>query len=364
MWPGQHGQQPPGGEPNPQHNGRHQSFPQPGTTPPGSPPPPPGPPPAQPPGFPPGPAAPPPGGGDGGWGTPPPPRDRQRRAALTAIIGVSAAAAVLAAVLVITDDEQHGGSQGNQDQAQPSLPVPGGGAPSGDAAGGSGSGSGSGSGGEDPGGDGGTGGSEGGSGPLVAPAHASGPRGTTVLIGEKGAKHTLDLYEDLRCPPCAQFEQKVGPTVRKDVEDGRYRASFHFATFLDRNLKGSGSRNALSALGAALNVSTDAFWDYKAALLSAKHHPEESTDSFAQDSFLLEVAEDVPALDDSAAFRTAVRKGTYDRWAKEVSAVFDRSGVNGAPALKLDGTALTGSGGNAPATAAEFTRAVNDQLRD
>ncbi|WP_432039975.1 thioredoxin domain-containing protein [Streptomyces cucumeris] len=362
MWPGQHGQQPPGGEPNPQHNGRHQSFPQPGTTPPGSPPPPPGPPPAQPPGFPPGPAAPPPGGGDGGWGTPPPPRDRQRRAALTAIIGVSAAAAVLAAVLVITDDEQHGGAQGNQDQAQPSLPVPGGGAPSGDAAGGSGSGSG----GEDPGSGSGTGDSGGGSGsgPLVTPAHTSGPRGTTVLIGEKGAKHTLDLYEDLRCPPCAQFEQKVGPTVRKDVADGTYRASFHFATFLDRNLKGSGSRNALSALGAALNVSTDAFWDYKAALLSAEHHPEESTDSFAQDSFLLEVAEDVPALDDSAAFRTAVRKGTYDRWAEEVSAVFDRSGVNGAPALKLDGTALTGSGGNPPMTAAEFTRAVKDQLRD
>ncbi|MEU8823827.1 thioredoxin domain-containing protein [Streptomyces sp. NPDC048636] len=364
MWPGQHGQQPPGGEPDPQHNGQHQPFPPPGTTPPGSPPPPPGPPPAQPPGFPPGPPPPPGGGGGGGWGPPPPPRDRQRRAALTTIIGVSAAAAVLAAILVITDDDATDpGSQGSADQSQPSLPGPAGSAPSGSTDDSSGSGA---AGASNSGGGGGNsnGGADGsGSGALVKPAHTSGPHGTTVLIGTKGSGHTLDVYEDLRCPPCARFEQKVGPTVRKDIKNGTYQASFHFATFLDKSLKGSGSKNALSALGAALNVSTDAFLDYKAALLSEEHHPEEAEDSFAGDAFLLDIADDVPALENSAAFREAVRKGTYDRWAQEMASAFDRSGVGAAPTVKLDGTALTGSGGSAPLTATEFTEAVNDQLK-
>ncbi|QKV97914.1 thioredoxin domain-containing protein [Streptomyces sp. NA02950] len=199
---------------------------------------------------------------------------------------------------------------------------------------------------------------------MVKPANTSGANGTTVLIGKKGAGHTLDVYTDLRCPPCARFEQGAGPTLRKDIKNGTYQASFHFGTFLDKNLKGSGSKNALSALGAALNVSTDAFLDYKAALLSEEHHPEESTDSFASDAFLLEVAGDVPALKDSAAFRGAVGKGTYDRWAQEMSSAFDRSGVSQTPALKLDGTELTGSGGSVPLTATEFTEAVNDQLND
>ncbi|MBL1097058.1 thioredoxin domain-containing protein [Streptomyces sp. 205] len=271
---------------------------------------------------------------------------------------------MLAAVLVITDDDPKDGSAGTSDQAQPSQPGPGASAPAGGTGGSGGSGDDApGSGGGGGSGDSGSGGS-GGSGPLVKPAHTSGANGTTVLIGKKGSGHTLDVYEDMRCPVCSQFEQGVGATVRKDIKDGTYQASFHFGTFLDKTLKGSGSRNALSALGAALNVSTDAFLDYKAALFSTKHHPTESEDSFAGDAFLLDVADEVPALKDSAAFRKAVRKGTYDRWAQEMSSDFDRSGVSGVPTVKLDGSGLTGSGGSVPFTPTEFTEAVNDQLGD
>ena len=97
---------------------------------------------------------------------------------------------------------------------------------------------------------------------LVKPAHSTGKDGTTVVIGKDSAKKTLVMYEDPRCPACAQFEQTVGSTVDKDVEDGKYKIQFVGATFIDNNVPGVGSKNALSALGAALNVSPEAFLEY------------------------------------------------------------------------------------------------------
>ncbi|WP_240812535.1 thioredoxin domain-containing protein [Streptomyces sp. DASNCL29] len=339
MWPGQ---QPPGGERDPQQNPYQQ---------PGQPPPP-----DQPPGFPPAPPppqGPPPGPGGGPWGGvpgapgapgAPGPADRQRKGGLTAVIAVAAAAAVVAGVLVVTDDDKgsRGGSSDDVVQGPPGAP---------------GSGGSDGSGGPD-----GSGGSQG-PGNLVTPAHSSGPGGTTVVIGEAGAKHTLDVYEDLRCPPCASFDQAVGPTIAKDIKAGKYKASFHFAAILDKNMGGSGSANALSALGAALDVSPDTFLDYKAALMSSKNHPEESEDSYADDDQLLAVSQEVYALKTNASFREALREGTYDPWAKKMIADFDASGVSGTPAVKLDGSQLTGSGGSTPATAAEFTDAVDKKLK-
>ncbi|MFE2188187.1 thioredoxin domain-containing protein, partial [Streptomyces sp. NPDC059455] len=250
-------------------------------------------------------------------------------------------AAVVAGVLVFTDDDRgsRGGSSDDVVQGPPGAPGPGG---SGDPDG--------------------SGGSQG-PGNLVTPAHSSGPSGTTVVIGEAGAGHTLDVYEDLRCPPCASFDQAVGPTIAKDIKAGKYKVSFHFAAILDKNMGGSGSANALSALGAALDVSTDTFLDYKAALMSAKNHPEESKDSYADDNQLLTVSQEVYALKTNASFREALRVGTYDPWAKKMIADFDASGVSGTPTVKLDGSQLTGSGGSTPATATEFTDAVDKQLK-
>jgi protein-disulfide isomerase len=172
---------------------------------------------------------------------------------------------------------------------------------------------------------------------VVAPANTSGKNGTTVVIGDSTSKNTVHLYEDPRCPACAQFEQTVGETVDKGMKDGTYKLSFTLGTFLDGNLGGEGSKNALSALGAALNVSTDAFLEYKAALYSAKYHPEESTDEFSKDSYLIKVANTVDALKNNKTFQNAVEKGTYDAWAMRMSKSFDESeGVKSTPTIKIN----------------------------
>ncbi|WP_314248814.1 DsbA family protein [Streptomyces sp. DSM 40907] len=193
---------------------------------------------------------------------------------------------------------------------------------------------------------------------LVKPKNTEGADGTTVVIGKPDAKKTLELYEDSRCPACASFEQAAGEQVKKDVDAGKYKLQYIGATFIDNAVKGEGSKNALSALGAALNVSPQAFLDYKGALYSKDLHPEETNDSFAKDDYLLKVADTVPALKGNAEFKKAVEDGTYDRWALEMSKVFDKSGVKGTPTLKMDGKKI-----DTPQTAEQFTAAIDKALQ-
>ncbi|MET9610291.1 DsbA family protein [Streptomyces sp. NPDC006512] len=192
---------------------------------------------------------------------------------------------------------------------------------------------------------------------LVKPANTTGEDGTTVVIGKPEAKKTLELYEDSRCPACASFEQAVGEQVKKDVDAGKYKLQYFGATFIDNAVKGEGSKNALSALGAALNVSPQAFLDYKGALYSKEQHPEETVDSFAKDDYLLKVADTVPALKGNAEFKKAVEDGTYDRWALEMSKAFNKSEVKGTPTLKMDGKKI-----ETPQTPEAFTAALDKAL--
>ncbi|MFF2020417.1 thioredoxin domain-containing protein [Streptomyces sp. NPDC058171] len=201
---------------------------------------------------------------------------------------------------------------------------------------------------------------------LVKPANSSGENGTTVVIGKDSAKKTLKLYEDPRCPACAGFEQTLGSTIKQDVADGKYKVQFIGASFLDERIMGEGSRNALSALGAALNVSPEAFMDYKEQLYSKKHHPEESKDSFKEDSYLIKVANDVKELKGNKEFQNAVEGGTYDRWALEMSKTFDenKDGVTGTPSLVMDGKKVTAEGSeSSPGTVEEYNKALDKALK-
>lgn len=201
---------------------------------------------------------------------------------------------------------------------------------------------------------------------VTAPAHTTGTKGTTVVIGKSTAKKTLKVYEDPRCPVCAQFEQVVGPTFKKDLNDGKFKFQYIGATFIDRKDNGQGSKNALSALGAALNVSDEAFLEYKTAMYSTKWHPDETQDKFKDDSYLIKIAQTVPALKDNTKFQDAVKKGTYDAWAMAMSKTFDdnKDGVTGTPGFVVDGKQLFADGKSLPLlTVADFNRVVGAALK-
>jgi protein-disulfide isomerase len=121
-------------------------------------------------------------------------------------------------------------------------------------------------------------------------------------------------------------------------------------------------------MGAALNVSPEAFLEYKAALYSAEFHPEESEDKFKDDAYLIKVANTVDALKDNKAFQNDVKNGTFDKWALVMSDKFNEDGekydFQGTPTLVMDGKKVTGGNGqSAPMTAPEFTAAIDKALK-
>lgn len=179
---------------------------------------------------------------------------------------------------------------------------------------------------------------------LVKPANTSGTDGTTVIIGDVNNKNTVEEYEDLRCPVCAAYEQAAGAAVLKDAEDGKYKISYTFGTFLDGSQGGSGSKKALSALGAALNVSTDAFNAYHTLLYSKDVHPDETVDTFNSADKLISLAQQVPELKNNTKFSDAVKNGTFDKWALTMSDKFDASGVTATPTVKVNGKDVQVSG--------------------
>jgi protein-disulfide isomerase len=197
-------------------------------------------------------------------------------------------------------------------------------------------------------------------GPLVVPANASGPDGTVIVYGNPAAKHTLEVWEDFRCPFCDKLEKADGPVMQQLADDGTYKIRYHLAAFLDQRLGGHGSIDALAAAGAALDQGTARFKAFH-DLLYANQPPEES-DGFGDRAVLERLAGRVPGLS-MTAFTKALEERTYAPWAAKVAAAFTSSGVQGTPALTLDGHTLTvfDSAGN-PLPPARFTAQVQQAL--
>ncbi|MED7954930.1 thioredoxin domain-containing protein [Kitasatospora sp. NPDC058201] len=190
---------------------------------------------------------------------------------------------------------------------------------------------------------------------LVVPANTSGPDGTVITYGKADAAHTLQVFEDFRCPVCKGFEAANGEAVKKLADDGTVKVEYHLAAFLDKNLGGKGSRTALAAIGAAANEGVDKFKAYHDVLYA--NQPEERDDAFGDVNHLLELADKVPGLK-TDAFVKAVTDRTYAPWAKKVADAFNDSGVTGTPTVKVDGKPLTLFSGNRAVTPEQFTAQV------
>jgi protein-disulfide isomerase len=194
-------------------------------------------------------------------------------------------------------------------------------------------------------------------GPLTVPANTSGTDGTVIVYGSANARNTLEVWEDFRCPYCRKLENTDGQVIQHLADTGRYKIRYHMGTFLDGNLGGHGSMNALQAAGAALNESPAKFKAFHDVLYA--NQPDERTDAFGDNDHLLALAAKVPGLN-TPHFVNAVRNGTYATWARKVSDAFTDSDVNSTPTLKLNGRELPVLDGNGnPVTPAQYTALID-----
>ncbi|MGW5001527.1 DsbA family protein [Streptomyces hydrogenans] len=174
-------------------------------------------------------------------------------------------------------------------------------------------------------------------GPVVSPAGAVGDEGLLISVGRKDAPVVLTVYEDARCPGCAQLEKTLHTTVNRLEDEGLLRVEYHVLSFVDRIVGGKGSKVAANALAAAQDAGR--FREFHDVLFA--HPPaEESIDAFADRDFLLELAGRIPGLR-SAGFDEAVAEGRHSGWAKAVQRRFDQqTDVQATPAVLLDGKDL------------------------
>ncbi|GAA3134102.1 DsbA family protein [Streptomyces rectiviolaceus] len=157
-------------------------------------------------------------------------------------------------------------------------------------------------------------------------------KGGVITVGDPKAGHTVKLYEDARCPICKKFEESGAQALVKPVAEGKVKVEYTLASFLDKNLGGSGSVNAANALRAS--VEAGKFPQFHAAVFA--NQPESETEDAYTPAFLLKIADKVDGLR-GAEFDKAVKKGTYKKWVGEAMQAFTDDGMQGTPTVVIDG---------------------------
>ncbi|MEU5954884.1 thioredoxin domain-containing protein [Streptomyces sp. NPDC047525] len=157
-------------------------------------------------------------------------------------------------------------------------------------------------------------------------------KGGVITVGDPQAGHTVKLYEDARCPICKKFEESGAQALVKPVAEGKVKVEYTLASFLDKNLGGSGSVNAANALRAS--VEAGKFPQFHAAVFA--NQPVSETEDAFTPAFLLKIADKVDGLR-GAEFDKAVQKGTYKKWVGEAMQAFTDDGMEGTPTVVIDG---------------------------
>lgn len=166
-------------------------------------------------------------------------------------------------------------------------------------------------------------------GPLVPPKHPLGPN-QGELLGRPSAPVLVEEYGDFQCSVCADFQTRVGPTVRQLVDQGRIRFVFHQQPILGRE-------SVLAANAATCAGDQGRFWQYH-DLLYDSQAPENSGALTADRLIQLGARAGISG----AAFASCVRDGTYEPWLRQVANQGSVRGVNATPTFYVDGRQAAG----------------------
>lgn len=172
-------------------------------------------------------------------------------------------------------------------------------------------------------------------GPVVAPTGAIDGDKPAIPTGKADAPSTLQIWEDFRCPACAQFENVMRDAIHELEAAGAVKTEYHLATLIDGNMGGSGSLRAANAAACAQDAGK--FTAYHDTLYI--NQPQETDDAFGDNAKLIELAAKVPGLD-TPAFRSCVEDGTHDGWVEKSDEAFQAGGFRGTPTVLLNGESI------------------------
>ncbi|WP_405981126.1 thioredoxin domain-containing protein [Streptomyces sp. NBC_00158] len=169
-------------------------------------------------------------------------------------------------------------------------------------------------------------------GPVAAPSGATGKDALAIQTGKDGAKSTLTVWEDFRCPACKAFEDNYRTTIHDLEAKGLLKVEYHLVTLIDGNMGGTGSLKGANAAACAQDAGK--FSAYHDVLF--QNQPPETDDAFGKNAKLLELAGKVDGLD-TPAFRSCVEDGTHNSWVGKSHEAFSDGKFRGTPTVLLDG---------------------------
>ncbi|MEU0336807.1 thioredoxin domain-containing protein [Streptomyces sp. NPDC006193] len=169
-------------------------------------------------------------------------------------------------------------------------------------------------------------------GPVVAPSGAQGKDSLAIPVGKDGARPTLTVWEDFRCPACQAFETAYRPTLHELADAGKLRIEYHLVKLIDGNLGGTGSLRSANAAACAQDAGR--FRAYHDVLYA--NQPPETDDAYGSADKLIRLAGKVKGLD-TPAFRACVEKGTHDSWVDKSHQAFRSGGFSGTPTVLFGG---------------------------
>ncbi|MBT2399873.1 thioredoxin domain-containing protein [Streptomyces sp. ISL-100] len=176
---------------------------------------------------------------------------------------------------------------------------------------------------------------------VVTPKGTDSKGDPMIPVGAKDAPSTLTVWEDFRCPACAQFENAFRETIHELERAGQIKVEYHLATLIDGNMGGSGSLKAANAAACAQDVGK--FAPYHDVLY--QNQPPETDDAFSKDSRLIELAGKVDGLV-TESFKQCVADGTHNGWVRKSNEAFQKGDFRGTPTVQLNGESIFPQKGN------------------
>lgn len=173
------------------------------------------------------------------------------------------------------------------------------------------------------------------SGQLVTPANLT--DAGAIPVGPAAAPVTLEIYLDYMCPACGRFEHANSGEIDRLVKAGTVKVQLRPISFLDRTSKGSKySTRAANAMATVADRAPGSVWAFNTELFN--NQPEEGTRGLSDDQ-IAELAVKAGVTKDVA---DAFTKRTFERWVADSTDAAFKSGVQGTPTIKINGTVFQG----------------------
>lgn len=164
----------------------------------------------------------------------------------------------------------------------------------------------------------------------VAPKRVA-PDSTGIVVSEGPVR--VELYVDLQCPACRQFEQDAGETLSQYAAAKKIGLTVHLLTFLDRMSPNQYSSRAAAATVCAADDGK--LLEYSAALF--ENQPEEGSPGPTDDQLI--ATGKTLGLGDS--FASCVSDKKYLSWVKQASDKALEGGIQSVPTVVVAGRNIT-----------------------